>query len=286
MASPRAALVTGGASGIGRATVELFLERGDSVVAADFNAESGERLLSDLAGAAGDGRLVFARADVAQEADVAAAVDRATTAFGRLDWVVNNAGIGGAFGPITEIEVEDWDHTFAVLMRGVFLGVKHGARAIRAHGDGGAIVNTASVAGLSGGGGPQAYSAAKAAVVNFGRATAAELAADRIRLNTVCPGYVHTPLALGRKPPPDLSPIQPWPDAGQPRDIAEVIAFLCDDRSRFVCGAEIVADGGLLAAAPGLTRIPGNPLAVGVVGLNRGTTGERSFVRRRLDEDG
>lgn len=277
----RVAVVTGGASGIGRATAEVLLEQRCSVLAADLNAESGERLLAELDGPAGDGRLRFARADVSSEADLAAAFAAALHAFGRVDVVVNNAGVGGAFGPVDDIEAEDWDYTFAVLTRGVFLGVKHGVRAMRRTGEGGAIVNIASVAGLGAGGGPQAYSAAKAAVVNFSRSAAVELAPERIRVNCVCPGYVHTPLALGSGPPADLSEIQPWPDAGRPRDIAEVVAFLCDERSRFVVGTEVVVDGGLLATGPRLDRVPDAPMARGVVGVNRGTTGEGSTVRRR-----
>lgn len=278
----KVALVTGAASGIGRATVERLLEDGDAIIAADLNADNGERLLAELAGPADEGRLLFVRTDVSAEADVSNAVRQGVETFGRLDKVINNAGIGGAFGPITEIETEDWDYSFAVLTRGVFLGVKHGARAIKAQGRGGAIVNVASIAGLYGGGGPQAYSAAKAAVINLGRSLAVELAADRIRVNTVCPGFVRTPLALAGGGGPDLSSLQPWPDFGEPRDIAEVIAFLCDPRARFVTGVEVTVDGGMTAAGAQLASAPGNTLAHGVVGVNRGSTGQRSQVRRKL----
>lgn len=280
--SGKVALVTGGASGIGRATVERLLEEGDAVVAADLNAANGERLLAELSGPGGEGRLIFVRANVAEEADVANAVKRAVDSFGRLDKLVNNAGLGGAFGPITDIEVDDWDYTFDVLVRGVYLGVKHGARAMIERGEGGAIVNIGSVAGLYGGAGPVAYSSAKAAVINFTRSVSIELAAHRIRVNAVCPGFIRTPLALGGGAGPDLSELQPWPEHGEPRHLADVIAFLCSDASRFITGTDIAVDGGLTAAGAQLARAPGNTLAKGVVGVNRGTTGERSLIRRKL----
>jgi NAD(P)-dependent dehydrogenase (short-subunit alcohol dehydrogenase family) len=156
-------LVTGGASGIGRATVERLLADGWSVVAADLNAAGGARLMDELGAG---GRLAFVQGDVSSEDDVAAAVDTAVTQFGGLQGLVNNAGIGGAFGPVTEIEVADWDATFAVLVRGVFLGIKHAARVMRRQGSG-SIVNVASVAGRFGDVGPQPYSIAKASVIHM-----------------------------------------------------------------------------------------------------------------------
>jgi NAD(P)-dependent dehydrogenase (short-subunit alcohol dehydrogenase family) len=196
--------------------------------------------------------------------------------------VVNNAGIGGAFGPITDLEVADWDATFAVLVRGVFLGIKHGARVMKAQG-GGAIVNTGSIAGISGGSGPQAYSAAKAAVLNLTRAAALELAPHRIRVNSVSPGVIRTPLAEsgGKDVRAAMQDIQPWPDPGEPDHIARVMAFLAGDDAAFVTGENIVVDGGLLAGGARLDdRIGGNPALRGLAGINRGSTGERHTVRR------
>lgn len=280
------ALITGAASGIGRATVDVFLEQGHKVLAADLNQQAGAALESELHEAVAQGRLAFCRADVAEETDVSAAVDRAVEAFGRLDAVVNNAGVGGAFGPITSIDTDDWDYTFAVLTRGVYLGVKHGVRAMREHGEGGAIVNIASIAGVNGGAGPTAYSAAKAAVINFGKLGAVELGPERIRVNTVCPGYIRTPLATGRGPGADLSGVQPWPDAGVPRNIAEVVAFLCDPRSSFVTGTEVIVDGGLTATGPRLGEHQDGLIVRDVVGVNRGNTGEATVVRERLGTTG
>jgi NAD(P)-dependent dehydrogenase (short-subunit alcohol dehydrogenase family) len=277
-ADPPAALVTGGASGIGRAAAARLLADGWRVVLADLNVENGVR----VAAALGDD-VRFVRTDVAEEHDVAAAVATCVESFGRIDCVVNNAGVGGAFGALTEIEVADWDYTFAVLVRSVFLGIKHGARAMQAAGHGGSIVNTASVAAFSAGAGPQAYSAAKAAVVNLGRVAAAELGARRIRVNTVCPGVVATPLVGS-----DLDAVhavmteaQPWPDLGRPEDVAEVIAFLASEAARFVTGEEIVVDGGLRAAGPRIhAAYGGEPRLRGLVGVSRGSTGAHPDVRR------
>ena len=273
---PRAALVTGGASGIGRSTVALLRERGWQVLLADLNAGTGE-VAAERTGAS------FARVDVSVEGDVAGAVRRCVSEFGRIDAVVNNAGVGGAFGALTEIDVADWDETFAVLVRSVFLGIKHGARAMRAAGHGGAIVNTASVAAFSGGAGPQAYSAAKAAVLNLTRVAAEELAADRIRVNSVCPGLIVTPLAVDdeQRTAAALAGVQPWPDLGRPQDVAEVIAFLVSDAARFVTGEDVSVDGGLRAAGPRMhAAYGGRPGDRGLTGVNRGSTGVPPTVRR------
>jgi NAD(P)-dependent dehydrogenase (short-subunit alcohol dehydrogenase family) len=282
MSERRAVVVTGGASGIGRATVERFLAEGWDVVVADLNAENGERLVDDLEADGHKGRIGFVRADVSVEDDVTAAVGAAAERYGRLDCMVNNAGVGGAFGPITELELEDWDYTFAVLARGVFLGIKHAARLMRAQDRPGSIVNTASIAGLGGGAGPQAYSAAKAAVLNLTRTAAVELAPHRIRVNAVSPGAIRTPI-IARAPLEDLAgDAQPWPEVGQPAQIASVIHFLAGDDAGFITGESITVDGGVIAAGPRLGAIT-DAGSRGLVGVNRGTTGQGAVVRRRLD---
>ncbi|HEX7168974.1 MAG TPA: SDR family oxidoreductase [Acidimicrobiales bacterium] len=293
----RVAVVTGGASGIGRATVIRLLDEGASVVAADYNAATGAALVDDVAASAAgaEKRLRFVRTDVSVEADVAAAVSTALADFGRLDVMVNNAGVAGAFGPVEAIEVDDWDWTFGVLVRGVFVGVKHAARAFKAQGEGGAIVNTASVAGLRAGAGPLAYSTAKAGVINLTRGAALELAEDRVRVNCVCPGGINTPLlnqgvneqAVGSL----LDQVQPWPDHGRPDDIAAAICFLASDDARFVTGEALVVDGGLTISGglrlPGAGGAGGRSMASfgagmappGTTGVSKGSTGEAPVLR-------
>lgn len=281
----KVAVVTGGASGLGLASVLRFCAEGARVVAVDLNADSGKALLAaaDEAGVADSVR--FVSADVSDEDEVAGAVATAVEEFGRLDIMFNNAGVGGAFGPVTEIETEDWDYTFAVLVRGVFLGTKHASRVLIDQGQGGSIINTASVAGLSGGAGPQAYSSAKAAVINMSRSVAVELAPHRIRVNAICPGVILTPLLhQGREQQMrELLPdVQPWPDHGRPEHIAGTAVFLASCDSEFVTGQAISVDGGLTAIGPDLgNRLQTRPGDAGLVGVNRGQTGVRSEIRRR-----
>jgi NAD(P)-dependent dehydrogenase (short-subunit alcohol dehydrogenase family) len=275
----RVAIVTGGAGGIGLAIARAVVAAGGAVVVGDLNEERG-RAAAGLLGAAG--RVRFVSVDVAEESDVEALVVAAVGSFGRVDAMFNNAGVGGAFGPITEQTVEAWDATFAINVRSVFLGTKHAARQMIDQGTGGAIVNTASIAGLSGGGGPQAYSAAKAAVIGFTRATAAELAEHRIRVNAVCPGAIYTELLhRGRPEQTDVwrEQLQPWPDRGEPEMIADVAVWLAGDEARFVTGEAVTADGGLMAAAPRLTDHD-LPHLRRMSGMTYGTTGRDPEVRR------
>jgi NAD(P)-dependent dehydrogenase (short-subunit alcohol dehydrogenase family) len=278
----KVAVITGGGNGIGRATVLRFLAEGARVVVADLNEATGKETL-ELAAKAGAGdRARFQRVDVANEAEVEAAVELATSAFGRLDVVFNNAGIAGAFGPITHVDEKDWDATFDVLVKGVFLGMKHAARVMKAQGRGGSIISTASIAGLAGGDGPQAYSASKAAVINLTRAVAIELAPQRIRVNAICPGAILTPL-IHRGNPESMRPLlekyQPWPDAGQPEDIAAAALFLASDDARFVTGAALVVDGGATARGGNAIETLSGGFGTLAVGLDRGTTGQEGTLR-------
>ncbi|RTL66132.1 MAG: SDR family oxidoreductase [Pseudonocardiaceae bacterium] len=284
----RAAVVTGGASGIGRAVVERLLVDGLGVVVADFNEANGVTTVGELTEAGFGERVAFMRTDVSDEDQVAAAIAATREHFGRLDVVVNNAGVGGAFGPITEVELEDWEYTFGVISRGVFLGTKHAARVMKADGEGGSIVNTGSLAGISGGAGPQAYSAAKAAVINFTRAVAVELAPWRIRVNSVSPGFIRTPILGGGEKLLDrlIGTVQPWPEVGEPAHVASVVSFLAGADSSFVTGESINVDGGVTAAGPHVgDTVGGDPAARGLVGVARGSTGQESVVRRRSGDD-
>jgi len=245
----KVAVITGAASGIGAATALQFAREGAALVLADLNTEGGEHVAAECRAAGA--RAVFQRCDVAEEEDVAELIARAGREHGGLHVLFNNAGLGGALGPIEQTAVADWDSSLAVLLRSVFLGMKHGIPLMRKSG-GGSIISTASVAGLRGGAGPHAYSAAKAAVVNLTRSVALEVAKDSIRVNCICPGGINTPLISGRLGGEELTgqilrAIQPLPRAGRPDDIAAMALFLASDDSVFVTGAAMVVDGGLTA---------------------------------------
>jgi NAD(P)-dependent dehydrogenase (short-subunit alcohol dehydrogenase family) len=248
----KVAVITGGASGIGHATVRLFVEEGCRVVIADLQDDKGARLAEDLGKSA-----TYLHADVSREADVSGAIAHAVSRFGRLDCVFNNAGAGGVTGPIETIPAEGFDATMGVLLRGVFLGMKHAAPIMKRQGTG-SIVSTASVAGLQAGFGPHVYSAAKAAVIHLTRSVAMELGESGVRVNCICPGGIATPIfgkALGldeaaadeaaKKMETVLATHQPIQRAGLPEDIAQAALWLASDDSRFVTGHALVVDGGL-----------------------------------------
>jgi NAD(P)-dependent dehydrogenase (short-subunit alcohol dehydrogenase family) len=281
----RVAVITGGASGMGLATVNRFLAEGARVVIADYNAETGEAALADAVSAGFADAVSFLKVDVAREEDVKAMLDHAVERFGRLDIVFNNAGVGGAIGPLTETAAADWDYTFDVLAKGVFFGIKHAVPILRSQDEGGSIINTASIAGLSGDAGPLVYSAAKAAVINLSKSAAVELAPDRIRVNAICPGYIATPLAGGadiERTQAAFADAQPWPDYGRGAHIAGAALFFASDDSVFVTGQALVVDGGLMAAGPKLSKTFPRSSArnAKVSGITKGSTGEAPELRR------
>src|SRR5690554_1041355 len=252
----RVAVITGGASGIGRASALAFLDQGAKVIIADLNTDTAESTLALAAEKGHKASISFLRTDVSQEEDIEAAVALALNKFGRLDCLFNNAGAGGAMSPITETSIEDWDKTNALLLRSVFLGIKHGGKVMKQQGFGGSIINTSSTAGLNAGSGPAAYSAAKAGVVNLTQSAAVELASARIRVNNIAPGGIYTPLIRGAKSEQEMHAFMkgrmPWPEIGLPEDIANAALFLASDESRFCTGTTLLIDGGLLAWGPGL----------------------------------
>lgn len=253
----KTAVVTGGASGIGEATARRIIEEGGRVVIADLDEAAGKQLAADLGSSA-----VFARTDVTSEDDVAGAVRTATTEFGRLDLMFNNAGIIGVTGPIATLPLDDYERTMAVLLRGVVLGMKHAATVMIPQGSG-AIISTSSVAGVQGGLGAHVYSAAKAAVIGLTQSVAAELWPHGIRVNAVLPGKVATPMTaaiIARRGGP-AEPAKPREQQlreerrGQASDIAAAVVFLASDEGRFITGESLRIDGGLTRAGsvPGFT---------------------------------
>jgi NAD(P)-dependent dehydrogenase (short-subunit alcohol dehydrogenase family) len=244
----KVAVITGAASGMGRATAIRFAKEGASIVLTDLNSQGGETAVAECAAAGG--RAVFQRTDVTSEPDIKAAVARAVKEFGRIDIMFNNAGIAGAVGPIEKVESEAWDRTMATLLRAVYLGIKYSIPEMRKVG-GGSIISTASVAGLRGVGYLAAYSAAKAAVVNLTQAVAIEVGHDKIRVNCICPGGVNTPLIHRGRPGAEegaeqrMAKMQPIPRAGKPDDIANMALFLASDESAWISGTAMVVDGGV-----------------------------------------
>jgi NAD(P)-dependent dehydrogenase (short-subunit alcohol dehydrogenase family) len=245
----KVAVITGAASGIGRGTALRLAKEGAAVVAADLNSQGGERVIGEIAAAGG--RAVFQHTDVTSEAEVKSAVDRAVKEYGRLDIMFNNAGLVGAVGPIEAVSAEDWDRTVAVLLRSVFLGIKHAVEPMRKVG-GGSIISTSSVASFLPGAYGAAYAASKGAIISLTRAAAVQLGRDRIRVNCICPGVIATPIwgALPRMDDPAileqaLGHAQPIPRVGQPDDIAATVVFLASDDSQWITGQAMIVDGGL-----------------------------------------
>lgn len=245
------AVVTGGASGIGRATALRLVEEGAQVFVGDIDSDAGQALADGS-----DGRIVFLRTDVTEERDIVALLAAADEAGG-LDVVFNNAGAGGSRDPIDTISAEDWDRTQALLLRSVALGIRHAAPLMAKRG-GGAIVNTSSVSALGSGYAPTAYSTAKAGVLHLTKLAAADLAKHAIRVNAVVPGFITTNIftaALGidagTKAKADgliahvAADAQPIRRAGRSEDIAAAVAYLASDDASFVTGTHIVIDGGL-----------------------------------------
>jgi NAD(P)-dependent dehydrogenase (short-subunit alcohol dehydrogenase family) len=249
----RVAIITGASSGIGAATARLFVAQGANVIIADMQEEKGQALADELGSAA-----AFERVDVSREHDAEAAVGAALSRWGRLDVMFNNAGFGGAVGPIQTTSVEDFELTFDVLVKGVFLGIKHATPVMREQGSG-SIINTASVAGLQAGWSPHLYSTAKSAVIHLTKTVALELGDYGIRCNCICPGVIATPLAAGhQKTTPEqlekmkkaLGRTQVLGRIGDPSDIANAAMWLASDESSFVTGHAQIVDGGAYAGRP------------------------------------
>ena len=275
--SGKVAVVTGAASGIGRATALRFAEEGATVVAGDIDVVGGEALAEGS-----NGRIRFVPTDVTSEVDIVALL-AAAEARGGPDILFNNAGAGGAREKIDEISAEAWDSTMALLLRSVALGTRHAAPLMAKKG-GGAIVNTASVAAFQTGMAPTAYSVAKAGVLHLTKLAAADLARHRIRVNAVCPGFITTNIFTATLGLPEAAraqanqfiegvamQAQPIGRPGRPEDIAAAVAFLASDDAAFVTGTHLLVDGGMLVGP----RHSWDPNAPGLFEALQGMAGQR-----------
>ena len=245
------ALITGAGSGIGRATSLVMAREGATLVVSDINAEGGEETLSAVKDLGADG--IFVHADVSKSDDVQALIAQAVQTYGRLDCAYNNAGIEGYMaGRLHEYPEDTWDRLIDINLKGVWLCLKHEIPQMLQQG-GGAIVNTASAAGLVGSRRLSAYVASKHAVVGLTKAAALEYAADGIRINAVCPGIIDTPmmdrLIGGREADYEatIPTRQPIGRLGTPAEIAESVAWLCSDAASLVTGLAMAVDGGFTA---------------------------------------
>lgn len=259
--SGKVALVTGAVSGIGRACAQRLAQEGATVVATDIDAQMGEACVSEIVGAGG--KAIFLHHDVASEDDWISVIGEAESRFGRLDVLVNNAGIAIA-GQITELSLADWRRQMGINLDGVFLGTKHGLPLMRA-GGGGSLINIASTVALTGSGNMPSYSATKGGVRAFTKSVALQCAAlrDGVRVNAIYPGIIDTPVYdkfegapqhseggantkhISRDPEALSARVVPMGVPGQPEDIAAGVIYLASDEARYVTGTELVIAGGL-----------------------------------------
>ncbi|MCC6434845.1 MAG: SDR family oxidoreductase [Acidimicrobiales bacterium] len=255
----KVAVITGGASGIGAATVRRFVAEGARVMFGDLQDGPGEELAASLGAAA-----AYRHANVAHEADVAALIGAAADRWGTVDVVFNNAGFVGATGSLEDTSEAEYDLTMNVLLKSVFFGIKHAAPLMKAQGSG-SIVSTSSVCGITPSIGTHLYNVAKAGVVMMTKSLALELAEWNIRVNCICPGYVATGLAaggnlteLGRdataarldQARERMARSQPMQRMGEPEDVAALVTFLASDESNWLTGTAQVIDGGLTLGKP------------------------------------
>lgn len=243
------ALVTGGGSGIGQATALIFAREGAKVVIADVLVEGGEATVSQIKKGGGDA--VFVKADVSQDAEVEALVQKAVATYGRLDCAFNNAGIAGAAARTADYTQKQWDRVIGINLTGVWLCMKYEIAQMVKQG-GGAIVNTASVAGLVGFRHGPAYVAAKHGVVGLTKTAALEYAKANIRVNAVCPGVINTPmfekgLQIDPRIADTMAAREPIGRLGKPEEIAEAVVWLCSEAASFVTGLPMAVDGGWVA---------------------------------------
>lgn len=244
----KVAIITGSGSGIGEVTAHLFAREGAAVMVADINVEAAQKVAEAIQ--AEGGRAAWVKSDVTSEESAAAMTQAALTSFGRVDILFNNAGNEG-FGSVANTELDMWERIFAVHVRGTFLCSKYAIPAMIEGGQGGAVINVSSVAGLVGIPNMAAYCAAKGAIVNLTRAMAVDFAAQKIRVNCIAPGTTMTPLGqrlIANDTPERLAQRlsrYPMGRFGQPDEIARSVLFLASDDSSYATGMCLTIDGGL-----------------------------------------
>ena len=250
-------VITGAASGIGKATCLLFASEGATVIAGDIDAKGGTELAQTS-----NGKIFFQKTDVCNTMDIKALMDFAAEKTGGIDVVFNNAGAGGDRAPIDEIEPEGWDQTMNLLLRSVAMGVRYAVPHMIGR-EGASIVNTASVAGIGAGFSPTAYAIAKCGVIHLTKVGATDLAKHQIRMNAICPGFIQTNIFTASLDVPEeqrdaankiifeiANHTQPVQRGGRPEDIANMVAFLASKEAGFITGAHFVVDGGITTGQP------------------------------------
>jgi NAD(P)-dependent dehydrogenase (short-subunit alcohol dehydrogenase family) len=242
--SHKVILITGGASGIGEATAIKFATEGVKVVISDIQEDKGKKVVDRIRQKGGEA--IFIRADVSREEDVREMIKKTVDQYGRLDYAFNNAGIEGQSAPTHELSMENFDKIMQINVKGVWTCMKYELEQMVKQGDGGAIVNTASVAGVVGFEGLSHYTASKHAVIGLTRTAALDYGDEGIRVNAVCPGVIDTPMverAFGEDKEA-LGDQKPIGRLGQPEEIASAVYFLCSEEASFVHGHPLVIDGG------------------------------------------
>lgn len=250
-------VITGAASGIGKATCLLFASEGATVIAGDIDVQGGTELAETS-----NGKIFFQKTDVCNPMDIKALMDFAAAKTGGIDVVFNNAGAGGDRAPIDEIEPEGWDRTMNLLLRSVAMGVRYAVPHMIGR-EGASIVNTASIAGIGAGFSPTAYAVAKCGVIHLTKVGATDLAKHQIRMNAICPGFIQTNIFTSSMEVPEdkreaankiifeiSNHTQPVQRGGRPDDIGNMVAFLASKEAGFITGAHFVVDGGITTGQP------------------------------------
>ena len=239
-------IITGAASGIGKAAAEIFAKHGANVVVSDIQESEGKAVVDGINSSGG--KASFFKTDVAKPEEMEALVNFAVKTYGKLDVAVNNAGIGGELNPVAEMSIEGWQKVIGINLNSLFYGMKYQIQAMLKNG-GGSIVNISSILGSVGFAGSAGYAAAKHGVIGLTQTAALEYSAQNIRINAVGPGFIDTPLlnALNAEMKQQLVALHPIGRLGKSEEVGELILWLSSDRSSFVTGSYYPVDGGYLA---------------------------------------